>query len=271
MSVSGSDNAERLAPRVVRVRNGCLKALAARRSLPTPGDAELTTIDDAVGLRAAWERYEKTHTPPTGTAEVAGSPTRPRVIRWRSRRVVRDAAVAAAGLLGVVAGGLWRQRIAAQGSAPVAEQQWLAVDDSVVRSMNARLVARSRTDESSTFTLSAADLATMIFRSPRRRFVPVDSLEARLDGLLWIRGRLRGASRFELGGDVRVVRRGLAELRVTHWSVNGVATDSTLVTRLVAGSRARSSDVDRLRFDVPAFVSSIVISGGAAEIVSRER
>lgn len=268
MSVSDSASAGKLASRAVRVRNRCLAALAARRSLPVPSAEELTALGDGLGLRAAWEQWETSHTPPTRVVEIGAVPTAAKVrARWRSPRLMKTAAVVAAGMLGVVVGGLWRQRVGAQANAAAAEVRWLAVNDSVTQSLNARLIETVLRDPRSPVSLSAADLAALIFRSPRRRTVAIDSLEARIDSLLWIRGRLRRGPRFELGGDVRVLRRGIAELRVRRLAIDGTATDSTMVSRLVAGPRPRSVDVDRLRFDVPGFVSSILIADGAAGAV----
>jgi hypothetical protein len=273
MSVNGSGSDAGLSPRATRVRNRCLAVLAARRSLPTPSAQELNAIDGKLGLRAAFEQWEKLHTPPIGVATIApvqSAAVQARRMRWRSPRIIKSAAVAAAGLAGLLAGDLWRQRVGAQESIATVEQRWLPVNDSVAASVNRTILAAMR-DRGAGVSLSAADLATMIFRSPRRRSVPVDSLEARMDSLLWIRGRLRRGSRFELGGNVVMLRRGLAELRVKHLNVDGVATDSTMVSRLVAGPRSRSVDVDRLRFEVPSFVSSIFIAGGAAEVSIRDR
>src|SRR5512133_2495113 len=160
MSVSDSASASKLASRAVRVRNRCLAVLAARRSLPLPSEEELAALDDGLGLRAAWERWETRHTPPTGVVEIAAAPKRSRVrARWRSPRVMKTAAVLAAGMLGVVVGGMWRQRVGAQGNTAATEVRWLAVNDSVAQSLNARLIEAALRDPRSPVSLSAADLA----------------------------------------------------------------------------------------------------------------
>jgi len=270
--MSANDSASGARPansarRAVRVRNRCLEILAARRSLPRPTADELSALDDDTGLGVALERWEKLHTPPVGVAEVppvkVESPPNRRT-RWRSPGVLKSTAVVTAGLLGVVAGDFWRQRASAQQQTAVAEQRWMPVNDSVVAAINATFVSTATNEARPSVQLSAADIATLIVRSPRRRSVPIDSAEARIDSLLWIRGRLRRGPRFELGGEVSMLRRGLAELRVTRLVVDGQPADSARVSRLVAGPRARSSDVDRLRFDVPLWVSSILIAGRSA-------
>jgi hypothetical protein len=176
---------------------------------------------------------------------------------------MKGAAVVAAGLLGAVVGELWFSPVDVRSTAAIAEQNWLPVTDSVTTMLDAKLADGAR--------LSPAELAALIFRSPRRRAARIEGLEARIDSLLWVRGRLREGSRFEFGGEVRVVRRGLAELRVTHLVVDGVETDSTAVSRLVAGPRVRSPSTDRLRFEVPGGVASFLMREGGADVLRRER
>ena len=80
-----------------------------------------------------------------------------------------------------------------------------------------------------------------------------------------------GAAEFELGGDVRLSRRGVAEFRVDHLSIGGVSADSARTARLVVGVRSRSADTDRMRFEVPLFVTEVAIMDGAAELMTRAR
>jgi hypothetical protein len=174
-------------------------------------------------------------------------------------------------MLGFFVGDRWLPRAAAQSGDIAAERDWVPVTDSVVTALNVKLSSVAANETGAKLTLSAADMATLVFRSPRRRQVPVDSIEARIDSVLWIRGRLRGGARFELGGDVRLSRRGVAEFRVDHLSIDGVNADSARTARLVVGVRSRSADVDRMRFEVPLFVTEVAIMDGAAELMTRAR
>lgn len=269
MSVSDSRSRERLSPRAVRVRNRCLAALAARRSLPIPTEADIGAIGDDVQLSDAWAQLQAARTTPNGPVEAAPPPVT-RVAKWRPR-IIKTSAVAAAALLGFVVGDRWLPGAGAQSGDIVAEKAWLPVTDSVVTALNVKLSSVGANETGTRLTLSAADMATLIFRSPRRRQAPVDSIEARIDSVLWIRGRLRGGSRFELGGDVRMSRRGVAEFRVDHLNIGGVDADSAKTARLVVGVRSRSADADRMRFEVPLFVTEVAIMDGAAELMTRAR
>jgi len=253
---------------VVRVRNRCLTALAARRSLPVPTEADIAAIGDDVRLSEAWARLQ---TAATGKpAEAAPPPAKRGPAKWRPR-LIKISAVAAAAMLGFVVGDRWLPGAGAQSGDIAAEKAWLPVTDSVVAALNVKLASVAANDVGTRLTLSAADVAALIFRSPRRRQTPVDSIEARIDSVLWIRGRLRGGSRFELGGDVRMSRRGVAEFRVDHLTIGGVDADSARTARLVVGVRSRSADGERMRFEVPLFVAEVAIMDGAAELMTRAR
>ena len=271
MSVSVSDNRNPLAARAVRVRNRCLAVLAGRRSLPAPSEEDFASIGDGVSLSEALARWEKLHAPTVAIAPIAPTVLRPPRRWYQKPFAYKTASVAAAGLLGVVVGNVWRSRVAAQASDVVAEQRWFPVTDSVVAALNEKLLDVREGRVGAQPTLTAADVAALIARSPRRRRVPIDSIEARIDSLLWIRGRVRGGSSFELGGNVRVLRRGLAELHVTHFAVDGLSADSAVVARLVVGTRTGSVDRDRLRFELPSFVSALVMANGEALVRLRER
>ncbi len=269
MSASDSSNRERLSSRVVRVRNRCLAALAARRSLPVPTEADIAAIGDDVRLSEAWAQLQTLGATPNTLAPATAPPARP-AVKWRAR-LIKLSAVAAAAMLGFVVGDRWLPGAGAQSGDIAAEKTWLPVTDSVVAALNVKLSSVAANDVGTRLTLSAADVAALIFRSPRRRQTPVDSIEARIDSVLWIRGRLRGGSRFELGGDVRMSRRGVAEFRVDHLTIGGVDADSARTARLVVGVRSRSADGDRMRFEVPLFVSEVAMVDGAAELILRRR
>jgi len=270
MSANVSGSRDRLSPRAIRVRNRCLVALATRRSLPIPTDAELTSLGNDVPLRDAWTQWQADHTPPKGVVETAPPAVRRAATKWRPR-LAKVTALAAAAVLGFVVGDRWLPGAGAQSGDIIAERLWVPVTDSVVAALNVKLSYAAANESDTKLPLSAADLATLIFRSPRRRQTPVDSIEARIDSVLWIRGRLRGGSRFELGGDVRMSRRGLAEFRVEHITIGGVNADSARTARLVVGVRSRSADTERMRFEVPLFVADVAITDGAAELLTRSR
>ena len=271
MSVNGSADVVRLGPRAVRLRNRCLAMLANRRTLPPPSDEELSAIGEDIRLSEAWAQWEKAHTPPTGIAELPLVKTKPPVRPWRSPRMYKTAAVAAAAILGFVVGDRWLPRADGQAHETTAVRMWSSVTDSAAASVNAKLLAIGDSDESDRVSLSATDVAALVFRSPRRRHVAIDSLEARIDSVVWIRGRLRGGSRFELAGDVRIVRRGLAELRIDHMVIDGVDADSARVARMVVGVRSRSADWDRMRFEVPGSVEKIGVASGTAIVILRQQ
>ena len=268
MSTNDSDSRGRLSPRTVRVRNRCLAALASRRSLPAPTAAEMDALGDAVRLGEAWAQWQTGHTPANGAVEGPAPAAKRAAAKWRPR-LIKMSALAAAAVLGFVVGDRWLPGAAAQ-SGDIAAA-WLPVTDSVVAALNVKLSSVAASDVSARVTLTAADMAALVFRSPRRRQAPVDSVEARIDSVLWIRGRLRGGSRFELGGEIRMSRRGVAELLVEHLTIGGVDADSARTARLVVGVRARSTETERMRFDVPAVVAEVAIMGGAAELIARAR
>src|SRR5512132_4400834 len=219
MSASGSGSA-RLAPRAVRVRNRCLAVLSARHSLPAPNHDDLATIGDSVGLNEAWASWEHAH---TATRRADPAPTRPGVrtrARWRSP-FGKGAALVLTGILGFVVGERLLPRADAQASAAPIEPRWEPVTELAVSTLNAKLLGASASDVRALFNLSPTEVAALILRSPGRVPPPMTDLEARSDSLLWIQGRSRAGDVFVLGGTLRVVRRGIAELRVTRLVVDG--------------------------------------------------
>lgn len=259
MSANARGRISGVTPRVIRIRNRCLQSIAKRRALPVPSHADLGKIDDGLALAdaiAAWQAAHQAPKPkPRGGFEL---PPRPRA-RWQSPLFVRSAAVLVAAVVGIIAGREFFPRAGAQSRGGVA-RPWLQVTDSVSDRVNNRIY--SVTDDSRGTMLTAADVAALIFRSPRRHTVFVDSVEARADSLISIRGRLAANARFELHGDLAFVRRGTAELIVRSLVVDGTEVEPTLITRLIARGRARSEDSDRVRFDVPSSVTNIAIIDG---------
>src|SRR4051812_8670570 len=174
MSVNVRGRLSGFTPRVVRVRNRCLQSIARRRSLPVPRQADLEKIGDQVALSEAIASWEAAHQPekpkPRGGFEL---PPRPRA-RWRSPALIKSAAVVIAALMGILAGRQLLPRADAQLSDGIVERPWLIVSDSVADRVN-NAVYRV-TDDNRRTELTAADVAALIFRSPRRRTVFVDSI-----------------------------------------------------------------------------------------------
>ena len=260
MSANARGRLSGFTPRVVRMRNRCLQSIARRRSLPIPTSADLEKIGDQIALGDAVTQWEAAHRPLTAKPRRGFElPSRPPA-RWRSPLAIKSAAVFVAAVMGAIAGRELLPRAGAQSSDGILERPWLAVTDSVVDGAN-YTVRRVNADNRRT-DLTAADVAALIFRSPRRRTVIVDSITARADSMLAIRGRLAAGATFELHGDLRLIRRGIAELIVQSLTVDGTAIDPMMTSRLVARGRARTEDSDRLRFDVPMSVTRIAIVGG---------
>jgi hypothetical protein len=265
--MSASDSANRgLAPRVVRVRNRCLAVLSARHSLPAPSHDDLAAIDDSVGLSDAWVRWHRAH---TTTPQADGVATRPPArtrTRWRSP-VVKGAALVLTGLLGFVVGERLLPRADAQASAAPVEPRWEPVTESAASTLNAKLLGASASDVPPRFSLSPTDMAALILRSRGRVLPPMTGIEARSDSLLWIQGRLRAGDVFVLGGSLRVVRRGIAELRVTRLIVDGRDVDPMSVSRFRTGYGSNVVG-DRLRFDVPWFIAGLSPQDGTVEVIA---
>jgi len=269
--MSASDRGEHasLGPRARRVRNRCLAALAARRRLPVPTAHELDQFGDDVSLFDALSGWERTHTPVAGRS-VPQPTTRPPAW-WQSGRLARAAMLVVAAIFGVLAGTRWLPRARAQSSGEVAGPVWSMVSDSTRGVVNERFLMMSNTDVRFSARLSASEMAGVIFGSRRLRMLPVDSLSARLDSTLHVRGRIRGGPPFELSGDIRLLRRGVGELHVIDLIVDGVRVSPDRSAELLTRAGRHSAPSERLRFDVPSFVASIRVSADSVEILKRER
>ena len=269
--MNASDRAEQgsLGPRVRRVRNRCVATLAARRGLPVPTAQQLDQLGDDVSLLDALSHWERTHAP-VGSQRVPSLTARPPAW-WQSGRLARAAAVVAAAVLGVFAGTRWLPRARAQSSGEVAGPVWSTVTDSTRGAVNERFLMMANTGVRFKARLSAAEMAGVIFGSRRLRMLPVDSLSARLDSTLRVRGRIVGGPTFELSGDVHLLRRGVGELRVIDLVVGGALVSPDRAAELLTRAGRRASPSRRLRFDVPGFVGSIRVDAGSVEILERER
>jgi hypothetical protein len=267
MSANDSGNG-RLAPRVVRVRNHCLAVLAARRSLPLPSRDDLAAIGDGVGLSEAWTRWQQIHASSLEAGGVAPRPALRTPPRWRSPLVVKAAALVLTAFLGFVVGERWLPKADAQASAGSIAPPWEPVTESALSTLNTKLLAASASEVRPRLELSSSEMAALILRSRRRALAPMSGIEARSDSLLWIQGRLGAGSTFEVGGDLRIVRRGLAELRVTHLNVDGRDVDPRSVSRTLARYQPDAGGTNRLRFNVPWFVTGLVPHDGAVEVIA---
>src|SRR4029077_2173709 len=136
---------------------------------------------------------------------------------------------------------------------------WAPVNDSVSARLRGKLLGLSRAEVQLRFHFSAAEAGALILGTiePRPR-VPLDSVEARIDSVLWMRGRLRGGPRIAIGGQLRELRPGRAELFVTRLEVDGVATPPSRASRIIAGARIRPTD--RLHLLVPAFIGDLHVA-----------
>lgn len=264
MSANGSASA-RLAPRAVRVRNRCLAVLSARHSLPAPNHDDFTAIDNSLGLNEAWARWEHAH---SAAPQADRAPTRTRVrtrAGWRSP-FVKGAALVLTGLLGFVVGERLLPRADAEVSAAPIEPRWEPVTELTVSTLSAKLLGANASDVRPRFNLSPTEVAALILRTRGRVPLPMTGLEARSDSLLWIHGRLRGGEVVVLGGRLRVVRRGMAELRVTRLVVDGRDVDPYSVSRLLTGYESNVVG-DRLRFDAPWFIAGLRPQDGTVEVI----
>jgi hypothetical protein len=266
MSASDSDNG-RLAPRVVRVRNRCLAALSTRQELPRPSADDLAAIDDRVGLNDAWARWQQTHaSPPDRRRPAAGVVIRTR--RWRTSVVVKAAALVLTALLGFAVGERWLPNADAQASAGSIAQAWEPVPASALATVAPKLFAANASAMPPRFELSAGDVASLILSSRPQAVAPMSSIEARSDSLLWIRARLRAGGMFELAGHLGMVRRGVAELRVTHLVVDGRTVDPTSASQRLAGDQANVAGTNHVRFNVPRFVAGLTLDGGVVAVIT---
>ena len=170
------------------------------------------------------------------------------------------------GLLGFVIGERLLPRADAQASAAPIEPRWEPVTELDVSTLIAKLLGASASDVRPHFNLSPAEVAALILRSRGRIPPPMTDLEARSDSLLWIQGRSRAGEVFVLGASLRVVRRGIAELRVTHLVVDGRDVDPFSISRFLTGYGSHVVG-DRLRFDVPRFIAGLNAQDGTVEVI----
>jgi len=257
-----------LAPRARRIRNRCLQSLARLRELPVPGEQDVAQFGDELRLRDIMGKWEVLNTPPSAAPVIKPPPSILLRPRWRSPALQRVVLVVLVGVLGFVLG----DQVLPPAQAAVASSlPWYAVNDSVAAVLNGKFVALNQSELALPVSLTPAEVASLVFR----RHAHVDSVEARADSVLRVRGLLDDTTRFELEGRVRVQRRGTGELRITRLWLDGLRVSPGVLPRVIAGRRTTRPDSMSLWFTVPANVTRLVIvhalGSAAKDLLSRER
>lgn len=270
MSVKDIRSDRRLTPRVLRIRNRCLANLATHHALPLPSEQDVAAFDDTVGLSDSWRRWEETHTPPKDASGIIPGQAARRAGRGRVRRMVAGAVVVAAFAAGFVSFTFYntvRDRQRAAALAP-ANDGWVPVTDSAIATLRGKLVGFGTTKVSLRITLTTGDVGALIAGGlePRPR-IPLDSLTVRIDTLVWLRGRVRGASRFELAARLHPLGSSRAELQIVRLAIDGVERPTSSASRVMIGwSFGRG---DRMQFTVPAFVGDLRLDNRVVQFVTR--
>ena len=267
--VSSPGTVRRLTPRAVRVRNGCLTALATVRSMPVPSSQDLANLGADVGLTDAWAWWTSQQRSAPRVL-VSDPPSTPTAAWWRSRGVVWG--ILAASLLASA----WVLRAQVRPSTPATVGTWLPVADTSLAHVNSLILRLGQTSASITVPLSAADVAALVLNSSLRRQPPsMTDLEARIDSLLSIRGTLadgRSAPlRFELRGRVHVVAAGKGRLDVVGFEVIGPPNGHASTRGAGASTPQQITNIPPIRFTLPNFVRDIVLSNGRATLLTRSR
>lgn len=245
-----------LAPRARRIRNRCLQSLARLRELPVPGDQDVAQFGDEIRLGEIMSGWEAFVTPPKAAPAIKPPPSAVARPRWRSPALQRVVLVVLVAVLGFVLG----DQLLSPAQAAVANgPPWYAANDSVAAVLNGKLVALNQSEVALPISLTPAELASLAFR----RRAHVDSVEARVDSVLRVRGVLDDTTRFELEGRVRVQRRGTGELRITRLWLDGLRVSPGVLPRVIAGRITTRPDSMSLRFTVPANVTRFVILSAA--------
>jgi hypothetical protein len=251
-----------LAARARRLRNRCLASLAAGRALPVPGERDVAQLGDELGLGELWREWETMHTPAASSSAIRLRP----VARWRSPQVEKPVLLALVAILGFVVGDRWLLPAQAEPVVASVRVPWAPVTDSVAASLNGKLLSLGQTELAVPVVLSPAEAALLVFR----RQLGVDSVEARIDTTLRVRGRLRDGKRFELAGDLRVARPGIGELRVGRLRLGTADASTASLSRSIVGHRAIGNDSASISFPIPSFIARLGVADSTA-LVSRRR
>jgi hypothetical protein len=281
-SASAGASRQRLTPRSIHVRNRCLESLARQQSLPVPSDDDIKGVADDATLVDAWRWWTRRNTPQSVAvipeSLVPGRAATPE-LWWKSTRVAPMFLVALAFALGVGVGDRWLlPAIKGDSAAEAANGGWMSVGDSAGARLDGILLRLGRTPAPLTVSLSPADAAVLIFGSASQfRPTVVDSVEARVDSarsFLTIRGRVGQGERvrFEVGGEIGVVRSGIGELRLSRLSLGG---DSLVapgeLRRLIGSQQAFRAEATRIRFSLPRYVAAIGVRDGRVLLVTSAR
>jgi len=260
------NESHRLTPRAARVRNGCLILLARTRALPVPSDHDLAALADDISLGVAWEWWSGRHAvAPRVVTRAAPAPP----AWWRSRRLAWAVVVISA------LASAWVVRAQVMSRAAVAEESgsiepmWSMVSVNDLANANSVLIRLGQTSAPVSVPLSAAEVASLAFRSALRQQPPsVANLEARIDSLIAIRGtviRERTTTQFELRGRVRVAAPRVAQIDVVEMRVTDLATGRRLP------ATQSGSGFPPIRFRVPSSVKTITLVDGKALLGAGDR
>jgi hypothetical protein len=246
-----------LTPRAVRVRNAWLRHFAGLHQLPGPRTSEFAHLGTTLSLREAAAEWSKRAAAAQGLALQRA--------RTRSRHALAGALAAALLFLTVMP---TRANVVATTGWPPATRAWVSVTDSLVAAVNAKLLRLGQSEARFTMPLSSAELAALVLGArPVMRISVLESIEARADSALQIRGFLPGGGRMVMRGDVRVSRRGTGEFRLWQVSLNGISIPVAQYSGPPSGGTDREVDAPRFRFDLPRFVRAIRVTGGRAFVV----
>lgn len=229
--------------------------------MPSPSGADLATLPNDVGVADAWAWWVGKQSSAPRVVVNATPETSPVVagpVWWRSRRVgwgiLAASVFASAWVLSA------QVRPLATGATPA--DSWTLVADTSLAHVNGVLLNLGRVSAPIDVSLTPADVAALVFGSSLRRRPPaVTELEARVDTLVSIRGRVAEASgvssRFELRGNVRVARPGLGQFDIVEFY-------------LVDGSMGRrAAELPSIRFSLPRFVRELRIVDGGVMLSTR--
>jgi hypothetical protein len=258
--------APRLTPRAVRVRNGCLATLARARSMPAPSANDFAALGDDVSFGAAWDWWSARQ---GGAPRVVTRATPAANSWWRSRRLAWTVVVVAALASAWAVGAQVWSRATISEEPGIVEPLWSTVSANDVANANTVLLRLGQTSAGLSVSLSAAEVASLAFRSALRRQPPsVANLEARIDSMLSIRGMMigDGAGQFELRGRLRIVRPRLAQIDVVEMRV----TDPTTGRGLQPVPNA-ANGYPPVQFAVPSYVEATQLVDGHAVLVRRTR
>jgi len=259
--------------RALEIRNACLARLAVEAGLPAPTDADVSALDTGLSLEDAWARWQASHavTMPVPVAVPGKKRNTVRRGRWIGIGVATAALVT---FTAVLAAERYRANVRDAGGmvAIPAAERWTRVTATERATLANKLLTMASSEMPVSISLSAGEFAALAFGpSQARQHVRIDSLDARIDSLLWVRGRLRGGSRFEMGARIVITRPGRAEVRAAQLSFDGVdrpAAEFGAYTAVIQGRKIPPGR-DGVWIELPAFVGALHVESGGATITNR--